>query len=142
MSDTVKERLGYRIPGHAQCLPATNTGQAASAHNEQKSQGPYAAQGVGIDPFAGAALWGGQGLKLKTAHQVVRKDVDMLSGAVGPIGVGGDHIEGKLPFEFGQGLFLSPAPGHELPQGWSAQRLVVVMAEYSKCPSSGENRSS
>jgi len=41
---------------------------------------------------------------------------ELEPGAIGAVVIGGNHVEGKLPLEFGAGLFLRAATGGEVPQ--------------------------
>ncbi len=58
-------------------------------------------------------LGGAQVLELEASHQVVRQDTDLLPGAVGSIVVGGDHIQSKLPFDFGESFLLGSTSGNK-----------------------------
>jgi hypothetical protein len=60
----------------------------------------------------------------------MREDGELEPGAVGTVVIGGNHVEGKLPLEFGEGLFLRAAAGSEVPRGVRVR--LVATAEYSK----------
>src|SRR5208282_4863005 len=45
------------------------------------------------------------------------EDGELEPGAVGPVVIGGDRVEGKLTLEFGEGLLLRAAASGEIPQG-------------------------
>ena len=58
-------------------------------------------------------LGGAQVLELEASYQVVRQDTNLLPGAVGSIVVGGDHIQSKLPFDFGESFLLGSTSGNK-----------------------------
>src|SRR5262249_27203764 len=56
--------------------------------------------------------------------QVMSQDAKLEPGAVGAVVVGGNRVECKLAFEFGDSLFLSTAAGGEVPQGaWGESKI-------------------
>src|SRR5208282_737561 len=87
------------------------------AVDEEEAQRLDASDSVAIGALARARFGSSQSrMQLKASHQVMGEDGELEPGAVGPIVIGGHHVEGKLALEFGEGLFLRAAAGGEVPQ--------------------------
>ena len=110
------EALGCGVAGDTEHVAAADPGEAAGSGNEQETQRAHATQSEGEGALAAAAPRRSQGRQLEAPAHVVGQDAELLPRAVSPIVVGGHHVEGKLALEFGQGLLLSPAARHEVPQ--------------------------
>jgi len=118
------EGLGSRVVGEAQDVAAPDAGQPAGARDEQEAHGAHAPDQVRIGAFAGAGFRGGQGVELEAADEVVSEDTELLPGTVGAVVARGDDVEGELPLEFGDGLFLGAAATDEGVQGRQGEREV------------------
>src|SRR5215469_13052681 len=118
LSYSLIESFSSGIGREAQSFSTRNSSQAGGTIDEQEAQGLHADDWVAIGSFARARFGSSQGrMQLKAAHQIMSQDGELLPGAIGTIVIGGNHVEGKLALEFGNGLFLGAAAGGEVPQG-------------------------
>src|SRR5580700_2416323 len=123
--DAVIEGFGWRVGGETQDLAARDSSEACGAVDEEEAQRLHAGDSVTIGALARARSGSSQSrMRLKAAHQVVREAGELEPGAVGPVVVGGRHVEGKFALEFGEGLFLRAAAGGEGPQGLRGKREI------------------
>ena len=123
--DPVIEGFGCRVGGEAQDLAARDSSEACGAVDEEEAQRLHAGDSVAIGALARARFGSSQSrMQLKATHQVMREDGELEPGAVGPVVIGGHHVEGKLALEFGEGLFLRAAAGGEGPQGLRGKREI------------------
>src|SRR5215469_2551644 len=112
------ESFSSGIGREAQSSSTRNSRQTCGTVDEQEAQGLHAEDSVAIGSFARARFGRSQGrMQLETAHQIMSQDGELLPGAISAIVIGGNHIEGKLALEFGNGLFLGAATSSEVPQG-------------------------
>ena len=72
----------------------------------------------------------------------MREDGELEPGAIGPVVIGGNHVEGKFAPEFGEGLFLRAAAVGERPQGLRGKREIGHHRGVFEVTVIGENRSS
>jgi hypothetical protein len=112
------------------------------ACDQQETQGAHAAQEIGIGAFPGARLRRGELLELKNRGQVMRQDVELLSGAVGTVVVGRPHVQGEFALEFGKSFLSGPRPQADAKSAGGPRRYWWRGRSYSRCPSSGVKRSS
>src|SRR6059036_244056 len=118
------EGLGRRVLREAEDVAIPDAGQAAGPGDQQEAQRPHAAHDVGVGALAGATPWGGDGVELEAAGDVVSEDAELLPGAVGAIVTGRDDIEGELALEFRDRLLLSTPAADEGVERWQRQRQV------------------
>jgi NAD(P)-dependent dehydrogenase (short-subunit alcohol dehydrogenase family) len=117
VSDPVIEGLGCGVGGEAQDLAARDSSKACCAIDNEEAQGLHAGDSVAISSLARARLGSSQSrMQLEATHQVMGQDGKLQPGAIGAVVIGGDHVECKFPLELGEGLFLRPATGSEVPQ--------------------------
>src|ERR1700757_1270175 len=82
-------------------------------------------------------------MQLEAPHQVMGEYGKLQPGAIGSVVIGGDHVEGKFPLEFGEGLFLRAAVlsiARSCLQGLSrSQRLLPAasISEMVRCAGKG-----
>src|SRR5215831_8089734 len=118
------EALGGRVVGEVQDVATPDAGQSAGTCDDQEAQGTHAPDQVDIGAFAGARFRRGQSVELEVPDEVVGEDAELLPGAVGAVVPGRDNVEGELPLELGDGLFLDPATTAKGVQGGQVQREV------------------
>src|ERR1700687_3424543 len=123
--DPVIEGFGCRVGGEAQDLATGYSSAARGAVDEEEAQRLHAGDSVAIGALARARFGSSQSrMQLKATHQVMREDGELEPGTVGPVVIGGHHVEGKFALEFGEGLFLRAAAGGEGPQGLRGKREI------------------
>src|SRR5437773_8469777 len=120
------EGLGRRVLREAEDVATPDAGQAAGPGDQQEAQRPHAAHDVGVDALAGATPWGGDGVELEAAGDVVSEDAELLPGAVGAIVTGRDDIEGDLALELRDCLLLCTSTADDVVERWLRERQVVL----------------
>ena len=102
--DAVIEGFGCRVGGETQDLAARDSSEACGAVDEEEAQVLHARDSIAISALERARFGSRQSrVQLKAPHQVMREDGELEPGAVGPVVIGGHHVEGKLALEFGEG---------------------------------------
>jgi hypothetical protein len=123
--DPVIEAFGCRVGGETQDLAARDSSKACGTVDEEEAQRLHAGDPIAIGALARARFGSSQSrMQLKAPHQVMREDGELEPGAVGPVAIGGNHIEGKFALEFGAGLFLRVAAGGKVPQALRGEREI------------------
>jgi hypothetical protein len=120
------EGLGRRVLGESEDVASPDAGQPARPGEQQEAQGSHAPQEVGVGALARAAPWGGDGVELKAASDVVGQDAELLPGTVGTVVPGRDDVEGELALEFGDGLLLRAPAADEGVERRQRQRQVAT----------------
>ena len=105
-------------------MATADAGQPACPGDQQEAQSPHTAHDVGVGPLARAAPWGGDGVELEAAGDIVGEDAELLPGAVGPVVTGRDDIERELTLEFRDRLLLSTPATDEGVERRQRQRHV------------------
>jgi len=109
--------LGWRVGSEAEDLATRDSGYSGGTVDEQEAQRPHAHDSVAIGALGRARSVGDQiGVQLEAGREVVGEDGELLPGAVGAVVIGGNQVEGELPLELGEGLFLRAAAGSEVSQ--------------------------
>src|SRR6202158_4059909 len=92
---------GFRLPGWRRNAGpcGRDSSEACGAVDEEEAQRLDASDSVAIGALARARFRSSQSrMQLKASHQVMREDGELEPGAVGPVVIGGHHVEGKFGF--------------------------------------------
>src|SRR5438128_6416103 len=100
------EGLGRRVLCETEDVATADAGQPACPGDQQEAQSPHTAHDVGVGPLARAAPWGGAGVELEAAGEIVGEDAELLPGAVGPVVTGWEDIDCEVTLEVRDRLLL------------------------------------
>jgi hypothetical protein len=109
MFESGVEGLGRWVLREAEHMAASDARQTTGTCDQEKTQRAHAPQDIGVGALPGAAAWGGDGIELKAAGDVVGEDAQLLPGAVGAVVARGHDIERELALQF-RDRFLLPPP--------------------------------
>lgn len=118
------ERRGQGVRRQSQDVPAADSGQTISADHEEEAEGAHVAEQIRVGPLPRARLGRRQGVELKAAGDIVGEDTELLPGAVRPVVIGRDDIEGELLLELADRLLLGAAATDEGEEGREAEGEV------------------
>ena len=104
------EGLGRRVLGESEDVASPDAGQPASPGDQQEAECPHATQDIRVGALARAAPWGGDGVELEAAGDVVGEDAELLPGTVGAVWRVGTTSSANSPLSSAIVFSCAPRP--------------------------------